>query len=103
MTMKNAVAGLPHGGGKSGIAELPDLAPVDHERVMRALARAIEHLTEYIPGPDMGTSKTSMAYVYDETGRSVGLPRVLGVGLPRALGALRLDHPQWAIPVRKCS
>jgi glutamate dehydrogenase/leucine dehydrogenase len=81
MTLKNAVAGLPHGGGKSGIAALPDLAPVDHERVMRAFARAIEHLTEYIPGPDMGTSETSMAYVHDEIGRGVGLPGVLG-GIP---------------------
>lgn len=81
MTVKNAVAGLPHGGGKSGIAALPDLAPVDHERVMRAFARAIEHLTEYIPGPDMGTSEASMAYVQDEIGRSVGLPSVLG-GIP---------------------
>ncbi len=81
MTLKNAVAGLPHGGGKAGIAALPDLAPVDHERVMRAFARAIEHLSEYVPGPDMGTSETSMAYVHDEIGRAVGLPGVLG-GIP---------------------
>ncbi len=81
MTVKNAVCGLPHGGGKAGIAQLPDLAPVDHERVMRAFARAIEPLTDYIPGPDMGTSETSMAYVHDEIGRCVGLPSVLG-GVP---------------------
>jgi glutamate dehydrogenase (NAD(P)+) len=81
MTVKNAVAGLPHGGGKSGIRVLPRLAEVDHERVMRAFARAIEQLTDYIPGPDMGTSETSMAYVYDEIGRAVGLPKVLG-GIP---------------------
>ncbi len=81
MTVKNAVAGLPHGGGKSGIAAPPDLAPDDHERVMRAFARAIEQLTEYIPGPDMGTTETSMAYVYDEIGRAVGVPGALG-GVP---------------------
>jgi glutamate dehydrogenase (NAD(P)+) len=81
MTVKNAVAGLPHGGGKSGIRALPGLAEVDHERVMRAFARAIEQLTDYIPGPDMGTSETSMAYVHDEIGRAVGLPKVLG-GIP---------------------
>jgi glutamate dehydrogenase (NAD(P)+) len=81
MTLKNAVAGLPHGGGKSGISAVPALAPRDHERVMRAFARAIEHLTDYIPGPDMGTTETSMAYVHDEIGRSVGLPAVLG-GIP---------------------
>jgi glutamate dehydrogenase (NAD(P)+) len=81
MTVKNAIAGLPHGGAKSGIAARPDLAPADHERVMRAFAQAIESLTDYIPGPDMGTSEMSMAYVHDEIGRAVGLPSVLG-GIP---------------------
>jgi glutamate dehydrogenase (NAD(P)+) len=81
MTMKNAVAGLRHGGGKAGIAAPPDLPPVEHERVMRAFAGAIEQLGDYIPGPDMGTSETSMAYVHDEIGRAVGLPSVLG-GIP---------------------
>jgi glutamate dehydrogenase (NAD(P)+) len=45
---------------------------------MRAFARAIEQVTDHIPGPDMGTSETSMGYVYDEIGRAVGLPAVLG-------------------------
>jgi len=80
MTVKNALAGLPHGGGKAGIAA-PGLAAADHERVMRAFARAIRPLTDYTPGPDMGTSETSMAYVHDEIGRAVGLPSVLG-GVP---------------------
>jgi glutamate dehydrogenase/leucine dehydrogenase len=81
MTVKNAVAGLPHGGAKSGIAAPPDLPPAQHERVMRAFARAIEQLTDYIPGPDMGTTETSMAYVFDEIGRAVGVPGALG-GVP---------------------
>ena len=81
MTMKNALAGLPPGGGKAGIAAPPGLAPVAHERVMRAFGRAIEQLTDYIPGPDMGTSETSMAFVHDEIGRAVGHPAVLG-GVP---------------------
>jgi glutamate dehydrogenase (NAD(P)+) len=80
MTVKNALAGLPHGGGKAGIVA-PGLAAAGHERVMRAFARAIQKLTDYIPGPDMGTSETSMAYVRDEIGRAVGLPAVLG-GVP---------------------
>lgn len=81
MTVKNAVAGLPHGGAKAGIDAPADLTPAGHERVMRAFARSIEQLTDYIPGPDMGTSETSMGYVHDEIGRAVGLPRVLG-GVP---------------------
>lgn len=81
MTLKNVVAGLPHGGGKSGIAAPPELGQADHERVMRAFAHAIADLTDYIPGPDMGTTERSMAYVHDEIGRAVGLPSVLG-GIP---------------------
>ena len=81
MSIKNAVAGLSHGGGKAGIAVHPGIAPAEHERVMRAFARAIGQLTDYSPGPDMGTTETSMAYVHDEIGRAVGLPSVLG-GIP---------------------
>jgi glutamate dehydrogenase/leucine dehydrogenase len=81
MTVKNALAGLPHGGGKAGILTVRGLGAADHERIMRAFAVAIQHLTDYIPGPDMGTTETSMAYVHDEIGRAVGLPAVLG-GVP---------------------
>ena len=87
MTVKNAVAGLPHGGAKAGITALAGSAPADHERVMRAFAKAIEQVADYIPGPDMGTDEASMAYVHDEIGRAVGLPSVFG-GIPlNELGA----------------
>lgn len=79
MTFKNAGAGLPHGGGKAGI--VADPATVDKEPLIRAFARAIEELGDFIPGPDMGTDETCMAWIHDEIGRSVGLPRVLG-GIP---------------------
>jgi len=79
MTMKNAAAALPHGGGKAGI--IADPRTVDKARVIRAFARAIRDLSEYIPGPDMGTDETCMGWVYDEIGRAVGLSRVLG-GIP---------------------
>jgi len=79
MTLKNAGAGLPHGGGKAGIISDPKTAP--KERLMRAFAQTIRDLHEYIPGPDMGTDEACMAWIHDEIGRSVGLPRVLG-GIP---------------------
>jgi glutamate dehydrogenase/leucine dehydrogenase len=79
MTLKNAAAGLPHGGGKAGI--LADPATPDKPRLLRAFARAIRHVVEYIPGPDMGTNESCMGWIRDEIGRSVGLPRVLG-GIP---------------------
>lgn len=81
MTFKNAAAGLAHGGGKSGIIADPQMAPAQKEQVIRSFGRAIKDLREYIPGPDMGTDETCMAYLHDEIGRAVGLPRVLG-GIP---------------------
>lgn len=79
MTYKNIMAGLPHGGGKSGI--IADPKTVNKEQIIRTFARGIKNLLEYIPGPDMGTDEESMAFVYDETARAVGLPRELG-GIP---------------------
>ena len=81
MTIKNAAAGLPHGGGKSGIHVTTALSPAARESVIRAFANAIRHLVDYIPGPDMGTDETAMAWIRDEIGRSVGLPSALG-GIP---------------------
>lgn len=81
MTLKNAAAGLPHGGAKSVIFADPGMSPDQKERTIRAFATAIRDLAEYIPGPDMGTNETAMAWVHDETGRAVGLPREIG-GIP---------------------
>jgi len=81
MTFKNAAAGLPHGGGKSGIIADPARSTADKERIVRVFARMIGDLADYIPGPDMGTTEACMAWVKDEIGRAVGLPRVLG-GIP---------------------
>jgi glutamate dehydrogenase/leucine dehydrogenase len=61
MTLKSAAAGLAHGGGKAGIAADPAAPPADKERLIRAFARAIRSLTDYIPGPDMGTDERCMA------------------------------------------
>ncbi|HEU4344969.1 MAG TPA: Glu/Leu/Phe/Val dehydrogenase [Candidatus Binatia bacterium] len=81
MTMKNAAAGLPHGGGKSVIFGDPKMAAEEKEEWIRAFARAIRDLVEYIPGPDMGTDERCMAWIKDEIGRAVGLPPEIG-GIP---------------------
>jgi len=81
MTLKNAAAGLAHGGGKSVIVGDPGMPAAEKERLMRAFARAIADLHGYIPGPDMGTDERCMAWVNDEIGRSVGLPAAIG-GIP---------------------
>lgn len=79
MTLKNSIAGIPHGGGKAGIV-LDPASPEKEDRI-RAFARAIRDMSEYIPGPDMGSDEVTMAWVYDEIGRATGLPEEIG-GIP---------------------
>lgn len=81
MTLKNAAADLPHGGSKSVILCDHRIGDREKERIIRAFARAIAGLPDYIPGPDMGTDEQSMAWVHDEIGRAVGLPAERG-GIP---------------------
>ncbi len=81
MTLKNAAAGLPHGGGKSVVFGDPAAEPKHKERLMRAFAQAIGPIEDYIVGPDMGTNETVMGWVKDEIGRCVGLPPEVG-GIP---------------------
>jgi glutamate dehydrogenase (NAD(P)+) len=81
MTFKNAAAGLALGGGKSVIYGDPRMAAPAKERLIRAFAGAIADLTDYIPGPDMGTDERAMGWIKDEIGRALGLPREIG-GIP---------------------
>jgi len=79
MTLKNALAGLHHGGGKAAIIANP--GDPEKEVYFRIFAKQIRNLYEYIPGPDMGSNEESMAWIYDEIQRAVGLPAELG-GIP---------------------
>jgi glutamate dehydrogenase (NAD(P)+) len=81
MTLKNSAANLPHGGGKAVIFGDPKMELTKKEQLIRAFARAIRDLVEYIPGPDMGTDERCMAWIKDEIGRAVGLPPEIG-GIP---------------------
>jgi glutamate dehydrogenase/leucine dehydrogenase len=81
MTLKNAAAGLPHGGAKSVIMADSGMPVKDKEQIVRAFAQAIREIEDYIPGPDIGTNEVSMAWIKNEIGRAVGLPRVVG-GIP---------------------
>ena len=81
MTLKNAAAGLPHGGGKAVLWGDPRMPRERKEPLIRAFAHALRNEADYIFGPDMGTDETCMAWVQDEIGRSVGLPEALG-GIP---------------------
>ncbi|MGO9443262.1 MAG: Glu/Leu/Phe/Val family dehydrogenase [Thiobacillaceae bacterium] len=81
MTLKNAAAGIPHGGAKSVIAADPKLPVAQKEALVRAFACALRGERGYIFGPDMGTNEMVMGWVKDELGRAVGLPTELG-GIP---------------------
>lgn len=81
MTLKNAMAGLPHGGAKGGIVGDP-LMPRDVKvALVRAFGSRIRDVRGYIPGPDMGLDEGLMAHLRETCGRAVGLPQVLG-GIP---------------------
>jgi len=81
MTLKNAAAGLPHGGGKVVLYGDPKMPQPDKERLIRALACSLRSEVEYIFAPDMGTDEECMAWIKDEIGRVVGRPAELG-GIP---------------------
>jgi glutamate dehydrogenase (NAD(P)+) len=79
MTFKNAAADIPHGGGKAGI--IADPQTKNKHELVRSFARGIKPVTDYVPGPDMGTDERCMGIVHKEIGRAIGLPRDLG-GIP---------------------
>ncbi len=81
MTLKNAAAGLSHGGGKVVVYADPNMPKPDKERLIRALACSLRQEQQYIFAPDMGTDEECMGWIKDEIGRVVGLPPEVG-GIP---------------------
>src|SRR5580765_2273969 len=69
MTLKNAAAGIPHGGGKAGIVADPRKA--DKRRLMRAFGHALREMTDFIPGPDMGLDAEAIGWYWHETHRAI--------------------------------
>ncbi len=73
MSYKNALAGLPFGGGKSVI--IGDNKMLDRERIFRAHGRFVESFGgRYITAEDVGTTPRDMEYVALETRHVGGLP-----------------------------
>lgn len=100
MTFKNAAARLPLGGGKSGIIGDPRVFsenPLQKRKLMAMVADAIWQISDYIPGPDMGTDENDMQVVYDVFTEKNGSPNHGrgGVGRPREKGGLPID--EWGI------
>jgi glutamate dehydrogenase (NAD(P)+) len=119
MSWKCALAGLPYGGAKGGVACDPTkLSPAELERITR---RFTQELVPFIgpqtdiPAPDLGTNEQTMAWMMDTysvhvgnavpavvtgkpvlLGGSVGRREATGRGVAylinRAMDTLRLDH-----------
>ncbi len=72
MTYKNALAGLPFGGGKSIMMRTDKT--VDREQLFRAHGRLVNSFDgKYITAEDVGTSPSDMEYILKETSYVGGL------------------------------
>lgn len=77
MTYKNALAGLPLGGGKA-VLNLPS-RDFDRRRLFAAFGRAVAKLGgAYVTAEDVGTSLSDMAAVRQETRHVAGLAPIDG-------------------------
>ena len=91
MTYKNALAGLPFGGGKAVIIGDNNIGGEARERLFRAHGRFVESLGGlYITAEDVGTRPADMEYVRMETRHVAGLTGKSGDPSPvTAYGVLR--------------
>jgi len=76
MTIKNAVVGVPFGGGKGGIAVNPkELSEGELERLTREFARKLVPIIGPaidVPAPDVNTNGKIMTWIADEYARVTG-------------------------------
>ncbi len=87
MTLKNAAANLPYGGGKSGIVADRDISLKEHEEIVRGFARLIKKYKDiYVPGPDVGTKDADMKLVAIENGLDSAVSK------PADMGGNRIDE-----------
>lgn len=79
MSYKNALAGLPFGGGKAVILGPPPGEPAARTRLFRAHGRAIESLGgRFVTGEDVGTAPADMEIIAAETRHVAGRARGMG-------------------------
>jgi glutamate dehydrogenase (NAD(P)+) len=91
MTWKCALAGLPYGGAKGGVAVAPkQLSRAELQRLTRRYAAEIFPLIgpdKDVPAPDVGTDAQVMAWIMDTYSQQVGyaVPGVV-TGKPLSIG-----------------
>ena len=87
MTLKNAAADLPYGGGKAGIVAERGISPEEHTAVVEGFARLLYRYHDiYLPGPDVGTNDADMKTIASENGLDNALSK------PVEMGGNRIDQ-----------
>ena len=87
MTLKNAAANLPYGGGKAGIVAERNISSEQHTEIVRGFARLIQRYKDiYLPGPDVGTNDADMKTIAIENGLDNALSK------PADMGGNRIDE-----------
>lgn len=103
MTLKNSLAGLPFGGGKSGIIYNKDTDSNKRDIFLKSFARSLKNLvpSEYIAGPDINTTEKEMETFVKAhgdfnaaTGKPADFCKIINgkkvCGLPHELGSTGL-------------
>ncbi len=81
MTLKNAAASLPYGGGKAVLLADPKLPALKHTETVRRFARLLFRYRDiYLPGPDVGTTDADMKTVAIENGLDLALSKPADMG-----------------------
>ncbi len=87
MTLKNAAANLPYGGGKAGIVADPNSPQEIHREIVRRFAGLIYRYRDiYLPGPDVGTNDADMKIIAIMNGLDNALSK------PVEMGGNRIDQ-----------
>ena len=81
MTLKNAAADLPYGGGKSGIVAQFGLSSEDRLEVVKGFAHLLcRYRDVYLPGPDVGTNDSDMKPIAIESGMDNAVSKPADMG-----------------------
>jgi glutamate dehydrogenase (NAD(P)+) len=81
MTLKNAAANLPYGGGKAGLIADPHLPDQQRQEVLSRFARLLVRYCDiFLPGPDVGTHSQDMKLVAIQNGLDLALSKPLDMG-----------------------
>ena len=87
MTLKNAAADLPYGGGKSGIVAQFGLSSENRHEVVKGFAHLLYRYRDvYLPGPDVGTNDSDMKTIAIESGLDNAVSK------PADMGGNRIDQ-----------